>query len=53
MYRLYCEEQLQLRSKLRSDARWSLCGGNAFALEQQTKVECLDFVSDQLADGTR
>lgn len=53
MYRLYREEQLQLRSKLPKRRKMVVTRRERFRPSVANEVWSLDFVSDQLADGTR
>jgi len=53
MYRLYCEEQLQLRSKLPKRRKMVVARRERIRQKASNDVWSLDFVSDQLADGTR
>jgi putative transposase len=53
MYRLYREEQLQLRSKLPRRRKMVVTRLERVRPRAANEVWSLDFVSDQLADGTR
>ena len=53
MYRLYREEQLQLRSKLPKRRKMVVRRRERIRPQAANDVWSLDFVSDQLADGTR
>jgi putative transposase len=53
MYRLYCEERLQLRSKLPKRRKMVVARRERVRPTASNDVWSLDFVSDQLADGTR
>jgi putative transposase len=53
MYRLYGEEQLQLRSKLPKRRKMVVVRRERVRPSAPNKVWSLDFVSDQLADGRR
>lgn len=53
MYRLYCEEQLQLRSKLPKRRKMIISRRERPIARAANDIWSLDFVADQLADGTR
>jgi putative transposase len=53
MYRLYGEEQLQLRSKLPKRRKMVVSRRQRFKADRPNAIWGLDFVADQLADGTR
>ena len=53
MYRLYCEERLQLRSKLPKRRKMVVARRERIRPTASNDVWGLDFESDQLADGTR
>lgn len=53
VYRLYAEEQLQLRSKLPKRRKMVVSRRQRCAPTRPNEVWSLDFVADQLADGTR
>jgi putative transposase len=53
MYRLYCEEQLQLRSKLPKRRKMIVSRRERPVARAANDIWSLDFVADQLADGTR
>ena len=53
MYRLYREEQLQLRSKLPKRRKMVVMRRERIRPRAANEVWSLDFVSDQLANGTR
>jgi putative transposase len=53
MYRLYREEQLQLRSTLPKRRKMVVVRRERVRPRRSDEVWSLDFVSDQLADGTR
>ncbi len=53
MYRLYREEQLQLRSKLPKRRKMVVVRQQRIRPRASNEVWSLDIVSDQLADGTR
>ena len=53
MYRLYREEQLQLRSKLPKRRKMVVSRRERVHPHAANEVWSLDFVADQLADGTR
>ena len=53
MYRLYREEQLQLRSKLPKRHKMMVVRQERIRPRASNYGWSLDFVSDQLADGTR
>jgi len=53
MYRLYREEQLQLRSKLPKRRKMVVVRQERIRPRASNDVWSMDFVSDQLADGTR
>jgi len=53
MYRLYREEQLQLRSKLPKRRKMVVLRRERVRPRTVDEVWSLDFVSDQLANGTR
>jgi putative transposase len=53
MYRLYREEQLQLRSKLPKRRKMVVVRRERVRPRAPNEVWSLDFVSDQLANGTR
>ena len=53
MYRLYREEQLQLRSKLPKRRKMVVVRRERIRPRAPNEVWSLDFVSDQLANGTR
>ena len=53
MYRLYGEEQLQLRSKLPKRRKMVVTRRQRFKADRPNAIWGLDFVADQLADGTR
>jgi len=53
MYRIYREEQLQLRSKLPKRRKMVVVRRERVRPRAANEVWSLDFVSDQLADGTR
>jgi putative transposase len=52
-YRLYCEEQLQLRSKLPKRRKMIVSRRERPIAHAANDIWSLDFVADQLADGTR
>ncbi|CAM3254728.1 IS3 family transposase [Burkholderia ubonensis] len=52
-YRLYVEEQLQLRSKLPKRRKMVVSRRQRYVPRQPDQVWSLDFVADQLANGTR
>jgi putative transposase len=53
VYRLYAEEQLQLRSKLPKRRKMVVSRRERFKPHHPNEVWSLDFVADQLANGTR
>lgn len=53
MYRLYGEEQLQLRSKLPKRRKMVVNRRERVQADRPDAIWGLDFVADQLADGTR
>ena len=53
MYRLYREEQLQLRSKLPKRRKMVVARRERIQPRAANEIWSLDFVADQLADGTR
>lgn len=53
VYRLYTEEQLQLRSKLPKRRKVVVSRRQRYVAKHPNEVWSLDFVADQLADGTR
>ena len=53
MYRLYSEEQLQLRSKLPKRRKMVVVRRERVRPSTANEIWSLDFVSDQLADGRR
>lgn len=53
MYRLYGEEQLQLRSKLPKRRKMLVNRRERVQADRPDAIWGLDFVADQLADGTR
>jgi putative transposase len=53
VYRLYAEEQLQLRSKLPRRRKMVVSRRERCVPVRPNEVWSLDFVADQLADGTR
>ncbi|MCW3543626.1 IS3-like element ISBcen22 family transposase [Burkholderia cenocepacia] len=53
VYRLYAEEQLQLRSKLPKRRKMVVSRRERCVPVRPNEVWSLDFVADQLADGTR
>ena len=53
MYRLYSEEQLQLRSKLPKRRKMVVARRQRIRAASPNEVWSMDFVADQLADGTR
>jgi len=52
-YRLYREEQLQLRSKLPRRRKMAAVRRDAYRPRRPNQAWSMDFVSDQLVDGTR
>jgi len=52
-YRLYSEEQLQLRSKRPRRRKMATRRREAYRPKRPNQAWCMDFVADQLADGTR
>jgi putative transposase len=52
-YRLYSEEQLQLRSKLPRRRKMVAVRRDTYRPKRTNQAWCMDFVADQLADGTR
>ena len=52
-YRLYCEEQLQLRSKLPKRRKMVVARRERPRAHAPNEIWSLDFVSDQLANGMR
>lgn len=52
-YRLYCEEQLQLRSKLPKRRKMVLTRPTKIKPSRPNEAWSMDFVADQLADGTK
>ena len=52
-YRLYCEEQLQLRSKLPKRRKMVVARRERPRAHAANEIWSLDFVSDQLANGMR
>ena len=52
-YRLYSEEQLQLRSKLPRRPKMVAVRRDTYRPKRTNQAWCMDFVADQLADGTR
>ena len=53
VYRLYAEEQLQLRSQLPKRRKMVVSRRERYEPKRPNEVWSLDFVADQLADGTR
>ena len=53
MYRLYCEEHLQLRSKLPKRRKMLVVRRERAQANAANEIWSLDFVSDQLANGMR
>jgi len=53
MYRLYGEEQLRLRSKLPNRRKMTINRRERIQADRAGAIWGLDFVADQLADGTR
>ena len=53
MYRLYRDEQLQLRSKLPKRRKMVVARRERIRPRAANEVWSLDFVADQLANGTR
>lgn len=53
MYRLYCEEALQLRSKLPKRRKMVVVRRERHRAVAPNEIWSLDFVSDQLANGVR
>ena len=52
-YRLYCEEGLQLRSKLPRRRKMMVTRRERFVPHRANEAWSMDFVADQLADGRR
>jgi putative transposase len=52
-YRLYCEEGLQLRSKLPRRRKMSVTRRERYVPRRVNQAWSMDFVSDQLVDGRR
>lgn len=52
-YRLYCEEQLQLRSKLPKRRKMVVQRGQRSAASASNDAWTMDFVADQLSNGNR
>lgn len=52
-YRLYCEEQLQLRSKRPRRRKMAAIRRETYQPKRPNQAWSMDFVADQLADGTR
>lgn len=52
-YRLYCEEQLQLRSKLPKRRKMVVQRGQRSAASASNDAWTMDFVADQLSNGIR
>jgi putative transposase len=53
VYRVYAEEQLQLRSKLPKRRKMIVSRRERYIPIRRNEAWSLDFVADQLADGTR